>query len=165
MNVKSWHPWGHSKLGGYPTPPYKICPFYISRSNPYSDGFDLPLSDGSASDSTTPTQPSFDWLVSDVSDMSFAGYPSGEADWPAYYMGRHPISAEDLEALSLGGIGGGRAGLFISDPQNKTIWWMSLVRRGFRRTLIGERCPPNDTECLHMPLTNPKGLVVTYNVS
>ncbi len=114
------------------------------------------------------TQPqSSDWLVADVRPMPFAGGSAGESDWPSYFMARHPISGEELEALSRGGIGGGRAGIFISDPRNKTIWWTSLVRRDFSQMVISEQCPPNDTypDCLRMPLTNPKGLVVTYNVS
>ncbi|VDK22841.1 unnamed protein product [Taenia asiatica] len=108
---------------------------------------------------------SFDWLVSDVRSLSFLNGGTGEEDWPTYFIARHPISSEELEALSKGGIGGGRAGIFISDTRNRTIWWTSLARRDFSQMVISEQCPPNDTmsDCLRRPLTNPKGLVVTYN--
>lgn len=98
--------------------------------------------------------------------MSFLNGGTVEEDWPAYFIARHPISSEELEALSKGGIGGGRAGIFISDTRNRTIWWTSLARRDFSQMVISEQCPPNDTmsDCLRRPLTNPKGLVVTYNV-
>ncbi|KAM7541919.1 hypothetical protein Aperf_G00000000663 [Anoplocephala perfoliata] len=109
--------------------------------------------------------PSSDWLVADVRPMSFVNGGSGEDDWLAYSIARHPISSEELEALSRGGIGGGRAGIFISDTINRTIWWTSLARRDFSQMVISELCPPNETmsDCLRMPLTSPKGLVVTYN--
>ena len=99
--------------------------------------------------------------------MSFLNGRGIEAEWPEYYIARHPISTEELEALSRGGFGGGRAGIFISDTRNRTIWWMSLVRRDFSYMVISELCPPNNTlsDCLQMSLTRPKGLVVTYHVS
>ncbi|VDL25548.1 unnamed protein product [Hymenolepis diminuta] len=131
-----------------------------SFSSPYDDSSPSIPENGAQSPSA-----SSDWLVADVRPMSFVNGGSGEADWPAYYIARHPISSEELEALSRGGIGGGRAGIFISDTNNRTIWWTSLARRDFSQMVISELCPPNETmsDCLRMPLTKPKGLVVTYN--
>ncbi|EUB56535.1 Teneurin-1 [Echinococcus granulosus] len=115
----------------------------------------------SGSQSSSPS----DWIVSDVRSMSFLNGGTGEEDWPAYFIARHPISSEELEALSRGGIGGGRAGIFISDARNRTIWWTSLARRDFSQMVISEQCSPNGTmsDCLRRSLMNPKGLVVTYN--
>ncbi|VDL90453.1 unnamed protein product [Schistocephalus solidus] len=107
------------------------------------------------------------WTVSDVRVMPFAvsGVDSEEKLLTDYFIARHPISVEDREALSRGGIGAGRAGLFVSDARNKAIWWISLIRRDFHQMFIGEQCPPNDTfpDCFRMQLTHPKGLVVTFN--
>lgn len=128
----------------------------------YSSDFDMP------NDQRPMQEQSFDWFVSDVRSFPFrqSGGPS-EEDWPTYYMARHPISVEDREALSKGGIGSGRAGIFISDAKHKAIWWSSLMRQDFNQMVISEQCPPNNTfpDCLRMKLTNPKGLVVTFSVS
>uniref|UniRef100_A0A5K3EJB5 EGF-like domain-containing protein n=1 Tax=Mesocestoides corti TaxID=53468 RepID=A0A5K3EJB5_MESCO len=131
----------------------------------FSASFDASAPDGSSSDAATSQPRSSDWLVADVRPMAFIDGGVGEDDWPVYHIARHPISSEELEALSRGGIGGGRAGVFISDTRNKTIWWTSLVRRDFSQMVISEQCPPNNTysDCLRMPLVHPKGLVVTYN--
>nr|VZI09465.1 unnamed protein product [Spirometra erinaceieuropaei] len=140
-------------------------PMYSDDSTSSVSARDSTFSRPQSDDAGSPTNAG--WTVSDVRVLPFAapGVDSEENLLADYFIARHPISVEDREALSRGGIGAGRAGLFVSDARNKAIWWISLIRRDFHQMFIGEQCPPNDTfpDCFRMQLTHPKGLVVTFN--